>query len=107
MVEDADFWIYQYPTHVQCLSAAKLDYTTLFEDGISLKTDCYSRQELADHLDEVAHRDAHPQTQPFQVGHLPMLASLKGNSIIPHRMLFWFHRKTLGNFLNPTLSDII
>ena len=98
LVQDSDFWIYQYPKHVHLLSAKNFDFTALFKDHKTLTTDCYSRQELADHLDWVAHRLSNPKTRKFEVGHLPLLASFKGNNFIHHEELESFHRK-LGGYL--------
>ena len=92
MTQDSDFLIYQYPEHVKYLSVKDFNFEALFRDHKTLETVAYSRQALANHLDSVAQRAGSTDLCKFEVGHLPLFATLKGNDVIHYDDLAKFHR---------------
>ena len=95
LTKDTDFLIYQYPKDVKFLSIKDFNFAALYKDQKTLETVSYSREALAKHLDCVARR-SNPLMPRFEVGHLPLLASLTGNDVIFKGDLLNFHR-SLGN----------
>ena len=119
LTKDTDFLIYQYPEHVKYLSIKDFNFAALYRDQKTLETVSYSREALANHLDCVAQRinflmsrfevghlpllasltgNANPLMPRFEVGHLPLLASLTGNDVIFKGDLATFHQ-SLGNYI--------
>ena len=64
---------------------------------MTLETVSYSREQLASHLDSVA-REKDPNLPRFEIGHLPIFATLKGNDVITIGELVPFHNYIMGNF---------
>ena len=93
MTQDTDFLIYQYPEHIEYLSLKDFNFAALFKDHKTLETLAYSRQALADHLDSIAQRAGSTNLCKFEVGHLPLFASLKGNDVIHYDDLAKFHKE--------------
>jgi hypothetical protein len=95
LTQDSDFLIYQYPKHVHYLSVKKFNFTALFKDCQTLETFAYDRSKLAEHLNNAAKRIGGIQEQVFEVGHLPIFATLSGNDLIHYgsEELGEFHAK--------------
>lgn len=76
--QDTDYLIYQYPRHINYLSCQHFDWKGLFNGSKILKTKTYDRFVLAKFLG-------------LSVGHLPLLAVLKGNDVVTKDTLQRFH----------------
>jgi len=97
LTQDTDFLIYQYPEHVKYLSVKKFDFDKLFDDKQTLVTVCYDRKKLAESLNTVAMNFGRRRfRRRFEVGHLPLFATLKGNDLINFKMLTHFHQRVSG-----------
>ena len=82
LTQDSDFLIYQYPMHVHYLSVKKFNISALFEDHQTLETFAYDRSKLAKHLSNAAKQIGRIKNLDFEVGHLPIFATLSGNDLV-------------------------
>ena len=96
--QDSDFVIYQVPHHVKYLSILHFDFDALMEDHQTLRTSCYDRQALVECLTSAAERFGGKTfgSRRLEVGHLPLVASLRGNDLIESRRLQRFHNRLLS-----------
>jgi hypothetical protein len=85
LTQDSDFLIYQYPLHVHYLSIKEFNFDALFNDHQTLKTVAYDRSKLAKHLNNAAKQIGGILDKDFEVGHLPIFATLSGNDIVHYR----------------------
>jgi hypothetical protein len=99
LTEDTDFLIYQYPEHVKYLSVKKFDFDSLFDDKQTLQTICYDRGVLAEYLNAAAvNFGSRKFKRRFDIGHLPLFATLKGNDLVDSQTLTGFHQRLSGVF---------
>ena len=76
--QDTDYLIYQYPKHVHYLSSQHFNWKAFFHGTKILRTKTYDRNALAKYLG-------------LSIGHLPLLAALKGNDVVSKDSLQRFH----------------